>query len=289
MARPIWLALSAVPLSVTSPFLASTSIIEVATWLSAWSLPFTIVVITASSLAPVGAPTTLSFVRTIVTERSRSLWISVGERRHSVMRVVTSAVLAAPVVADAMSAELRLVVLVAPVLVSLDGVVLVEDEGEVLELLEDEGVVEATEPLALEVEELGVVVLLLGVVLVEVSREVSDATLEPLPGAVVEVVEPLPLTELNEPEELVEDELGVVDAAELLGLVEEVLLLGVVEVLLLGEVLATLESAERELVAVSAEVEELGEVLLVDAELGLELLGEELAVEPRLELLELEG
>lgn len=205
------------------------------------------------------------------------------------MRVVTSAVLAAPVVADAMSAELRLVVLVAPVLVSLDGVVLVEDEGEVLELLEDEGVVEATEPLALEVEELGVVVLLLGVVLVEVSREVSDATLEPLPGAVVEVVEPLPLTELNEPEELVEDELGVVDAAELLGLVEEVLLLGVVEVLLLGEVLATLESAERELVAVSAEVEELGEVLLVDAELGLELLGEELAVEPRLELLELEG
>jgi hypothetical protein len=40
--------------------------------LSAWSLPLTMVSITSSSEAPVGAPTTLSLVRTIATPRSRS-------------------------------------------------------------------------------------------------------------------------------------------------------------------------------------------------------------------------
>lgn len=48
------------------------------------------VMITESSVLPVGAPTTLSFVRTIVVPLSRSAWISVGPRRHSLMRVVTS-------------------------------------------------------------------------------------------------------------------------------------------------------------------------------------------------------
>lgn len=72
IARPTISALSAEPLSMTSPLLASTSIEAFETWLSAWSLPFTIVSMTSSSEAPVGAPTTLSFVRTIVTPRSRS-------------------------------------------------------------------------------------------------------------------------------------------------------------------------------------------------------------------------
>jgi hypothetical protein len=73
-----------------------------------------IVLMTSSSVAPVGAPTTESFVRTIVTPLSRSAWSSVGPRRHSVMRVETSA----PVVAEAMSVVLRVVSVeaVAPVL-----------------------------------------------------------------------------------------------------------------------------------------------------------------------------
>lgn len=47
----------------------------------------------------------MSFVRTIVTPRSRSAWISVGPRRHSVRRVVTSV----DVEAEAMSVEVLLV------------------------------------------------------------------------------------------------------------------------------------------------------------------------------------
>lgn len=90
MARPTMSALSALPFSMTSPLEASTSIEDFETWLSAWSLPLTIVLMTSSSEAPVGAPTTLSLVRTIVTPRSRAPWISVEPRRHSVMREVTS-------------------------------------------------------------------------------------------------------------------------------------------------------------------------------------------------------
>jgi hypothetical protein len=83
--------------------LASTSIRAAAeeTWLSAWSFPFTIVMSTASSVLPVGAPTPTSRVRTIATSRSRSAWISAGARRHSVMCVSI-----VPVVeAEAMLAE----------------------------------------------------------------------------------------------------------------------------------------------------------------------------------------
>jgi len=92
IARPIWSAEAMLPLRVTSPLCASTSILEAEaeSWLSAWSLPLTIVLMTESSVLPVGAPTTLSLVRTIVVPRSRSDWISVGPRRHSVMRVVMS-------------------------------------------------------------------------------------------------------------------------------------------------------------------------------------------------------
>jgi hypothetical protein len=113
MARPTWPAESAEPFRVTSPLLAETSIIAFDVSESAWSLPFTIVSITLSSVLPVGAPTTLSLVRTIATPRSRSAWSSVSPSRHSVMRVLMSV----PVVAAAMSVELLLVPLieVAPV------------------------------------------------------------------------------------------------------------------------------------------------------------------------------
>src|SRR4051812_31164894 len=47
---------------------------------------------TSSSVEPVGAPTTESFVRTMVTPRSRSDWMSVVDRCHSVIRDDTSAV-----------------------------------------------------------------------------------------------------------------------------------------------------------------------------------------------------
>jgi len=86
IARPTVAAESALPFNITSPFLASTSKEAFAVWLSACSLPLTMVLMTASSVEPVGAPTTLSLVRTIVTPRSRSDWISVVLRRHSVMR-----------------------------------------------------------------------------------------------------------------------------------------------------------------------------------------------------------
>lgn len=72
MARPTRSALSAEPFNVTSPLLASTSIEALETSLSACSLPLTIVLMTSSSEAPVGAPATLSFDRTIVTPRSKS-------------------------------------------------------------------------------------------------------------------------------------------------------------------------------------------------------------------------
>lgn len=132
MARPTWSALSAEPLSETSPLLASTSIIAVATLSSDCSLPFTMFSRTESSVEPVGAPTALSFVRTIATPRSRSAWISAGESRHSVIRTVTSPA-AAPVVAEAMSLELRLVSVEPLVVLLLGLVVLAEELGLVLE------------------------------------------------------------------------------------------------------------------------------------------------------------
>ncbi len=75
IARPTWSADAAVPFSVTSPLCASTSIFAAAeeSWLSAWSLPLTIVTRSESSVWPVGAPTTLSFVRTIVVPLVRSV------------------------------------------------------------------------------------------------------------------------------------------------------------------------------------------------------------------------
>ena len=112
MARPTTLALSAEPSSEISPFLAFTSIIAFEVSASACSLPLTIVSMTESSELPVGAPMTVSFVRTIATPLSRSAWISESLKRHSVMRVVMSA----PVVAAAMSVELRDDSVVAPVL-----------------------------------------------------------------------------------------------------------------------------------------------------------------------------
>lgn len=115
MALPMMAALPAEPLRVTSPSLASTLIEEDESSLSAWNLPFTIATRIASSLAPVGAPTRLSLLRTIVTERSRSAWISLPERRHSVMRVLRSLWLLVPVVAAAISVELRSVVLATPI------------------------------------------------------------------------------------------------------------------------------------------------------------------------------
>lgn len=92
IARPTWSAEAAVPFNVTSPLCACTSIFdaEAESWLSAWSLPLTIVTMTESSVLPVGAPTMLSFVRTIVVPLLRSVWISAGARRHSVMCVVMS-------------------------------------------------------------------------------------------------------------------------------------------------------------------------------------------------------
>lgn len=74
-------------------------------------MPFTIVSRTESSVEPVGAPTTLSLVRTMVAERSRSAWSSADPRRHSVSRLAISE---APVVAAAISVTLRLVVSIAP-------------------------------------------------------------------------------------------------------------------------------------------------------------------------------
>jgi hypothetical protein len=111
MARPTISALSAEPLSVTSPLLASTSIEALETSLSACSLPLTIVSITSSSEAPVGAPTALSFVRTIVTPRSRSAWSSAEPSRHSVIRDETSV----EVLLAAMSLEVLLEVESEPV------------------------------------------------------------------------------------------------------------------------------------------------------------------------------
>lgn len=64
-----------------------------ASWLSAWSLPFTIVFRTVSSVLPVGAPAEDSLVRTMAVPLSRSLLSSDGLRRHSVMRVEMSVLL----------------------------------------------------------------------------------------------------------------------------------------------------------------------------------------------------
>lgn len=168
------------------------------------------------------------------------------------MRVLTSPLLAvAPVVADAVSVELRLVVLAAPV-VPLALAVSVE--------VDEEGVVdvEATEPLPLTEPDAPSEPV---VEVVELSRAVSLATLEPVPVRPVEPVEPLvESVELREPEVLVLPvvELGEVD--EELGLVEEALPLGVVEEL------AMLESVER--------VTSLELVLAVEPVVLLERLGE---------------
>lgn len=112
MARPTMFAESAEPLRVTSPLFASTSIMALAVSLSAWSLPLIMVSIKSSSEAPVGAPTILSFVRTIVTPPFRSAWSSASLNRHSVMRVEISV---AEVAATLSVLVVALVAAVAPV------------------------------------------------------------------------------------------------------------------------------------------------------------------------------
>jgi hypothetical protein len=107
---------------MTSPFLASTSIIAFDDSLSAWSLPFTIVFSISSSVEPVGAPTPASLVRTIVTPWSRSRCNSPLLRRHSEMRLVMSMLPVAPgLVLNAPVAPVVLVdELVAPMVLLLD-------------------------------------------------------------------------------------------------------------------------------------------------------------------------
>lgn len=137
MARPTMSALSAEPLRVTSPFSASTSMDALDTSLSAFSLPLIMVSITSSSDEPVGAPTTLSLVRTMVTPRSRSACNSVEPRRHSVIREETSL----EVLLDAAREPDAPVVLVEPapaapvVPVELPGCEVVSVATEALELL----------------------------------------------------------------------------------------------------------------------------------------------------------
>jgi hypothetical protein len=93
---------------------------------------------TSSSVEPVGAPTTVSFVRTIVTPRSRSLCSSEGERRHSVIRVVISVLeLAGALVSVEVVAPVVLVeALVAPIVLEVlcSDVLAVEELGVVLEV-----------------------------------------------------------------------------------------------------------------------------------------------------------
>ena len=90
MARPTWLADWAVPFRVTSPLCACTSRFSEDSWLSACSLFLIIVVITESSMLPVGAPAPSWRVRTIVAWRSRSDWMSDGDSRHCVILLLTS-------------------------------------------------------------------------------------------------------------------------------------------------------------------------------------------------------
>src|SRR5688500_10164265 len=121
IACPMSFALSAEPFSITSPFLASTSMLALEASLSACSLPLTMVLITSSSVEPVGAPTTESLVRTMVTPRSRSAWISDAPSRHSVIRLARSAlVLAALLVSvEAVAPVVLVELLVAPIVLVL--------------------------------------------------------------------------------------------------------------------------------------------------------------------------
>lgn len=124
-----------------------------ASWLSAWSLPFTIVFKTVSSVLPVGAPALDSLVRTIAVPLSRSLLISDGLKRHSVMRVETSVLLVAALLVPAeleddgdVAADDVSVVDVPDVpatLLLLDGVVAAESvDGVVVDEVEAPAVVE---------------------------------------------------------------------------------------------------------------------------------------------------
>lgn len=70
--------------------LACTSIFSDDRSRSACSLFFTMVMMTESSIEPVGAPAPISRVRTIVADRSRSAWRSDGLRRHWVICASTS-------------------------------------------------------------------------------------------------------------------------------------------------------------------------------------------------------
>jgi hypothetical protein len=83
---------------------------------------------TSSSVDPVGAPTTVSFVRTIVTPRSKSLCSSEGESRHSVIRVVISVLELA--VALVSVEEVAPVVLVEPLVAPM----VLEELGDVLDV-----------------------------------------------------------------------------------------------------------------------------------------------------------
>jgi hypothetical protein len=225
IARPIWSADFALPFSVTSPLCASTSIEDAieASWLSAWSLPLIMVTRTESSVLPVGAPTTVSFVRTIVTPRSRSAWMSEAATRNCVICAEMSPLVAVvvPLVERLESAATLPVALVLPVAFVLS-VVEDEDDGVVEEVdallvvsfaivepvLEVEPVA-LSEPLALwlpdaDVEALGDCELVL--VSVEDLALVS-ALLESFCASVLEVL--ALLRSLAEAEDDVSDELGV--------------------------------------------------------------------------------
>ncbi len=164
MARPTISALSALPFRVTSPFFASTSMEAFETWLSAWSFPFTMVLITSSSVAPVGAPTTLSFVRTMVVPLSRSDCSSLAPKRHSVIREDTSVLAEAELLEDGL-----LLVLSEPL-----APVVLEDPlvAPMVLLLEPEERSEAVEPLV-ELRDVSLVLLPL-------PRDEPELLLEPV-------------------------------------------------------------------------------------------------------------
>jgi len=138
---------------------ACTSMLSEDRSLSAWSLFFTIVMMTESSILPVGAPAPISRVRTIVVLWSRSDWRSVGAKRHWVIFELTSV--------EAMPA--------APLLV----VALTEFVAPVVEVLVALWSLLATAPveLVLALIELAPVevLLLLAMPLVAESVELSDA------------------------------------------------------------------------------------------------------------------
>lgn len=155
--------------------------------MSACSLFFTMVMITESSIDPVGAPAPISRVRTIVEDWSRSDWMSDGVRRHCETSVLTSCVLVE------LEATLPLV----------ESLVLVEPVAERLELAEVSLLATApvdVEPLLLLAIEDGELVLPVALVLpwaVESVLDIEEPLVEPVAAKppLVELMEPVWLSE----------------------------------------------------------------------------------------------